>query len=292
MQKITPNLWFNGNATEAVDFYLSVFPDGKKRTTSFYPSEGLADFQKDMAGKELTIDFALYGHRFTAINAGPEFTPNPAVSFIVSCETKEEVDTLWSKLSDGGETLMPLDTYPFSEQYGWIQDKYGVSWQLIFTKPEGDERPKIVPSLMFVREKSGKAAEAREFYVAVFKPSKEGSVAYFEADTGMGQKKGDVLFSDFNLAGVWFAAMDGGNPHNFDFTEGVSFLIACEDQEEIDYYWNTLATDGGEESVCGWLKDKYGVSWQVVPKDMEDLMKRPDAFASMMKMKKIVIADF
>lgn len=295
LQKITPNIWYNGNAKEAVEFYKSVFPKSKIVSTSHYPNsaeEGLADFQLNMAGKELAINFELFGFRFTAINAGPEFIPNPSISFIIGSESKKEVDTLWEKLSSYEKVLMPLDKYPFSERYGWIQDKYGVSWQLILTKPEGDARPRIVPSLLFVKEKSGKAKEARDFYLSVFKNSKEGATAYFEEDTKMGQKKGDVMFSDFKLDGTWIAAMDGGDPHDFDFDEGVSLSIACKDQAEIDYYWEKLTTDGGQESMCGWLKDKYGVSWQVVPANMDELMKKPNTYASMMEMKKIIISDF
>jgi predicted 3-demethylubiquinone-9 3-methyltransferase (glyoxalase superfamily) len=151
-QKITPNLWFDGNAKEAVDYYLSVFPDGKLISTVYYPNsteEGLADFQQNLAGKELTLEFELNGLRLVAINAGPEFK----------------------------------------------------------------------------------------------------------------------------------------------FNEAVSFSIACEDQDEIDYYWDKLS-DVPESEQCGWCKDKFGLSWQIVPKDMESLMKKPGAFANMMQMKKIVIADF
>lgn len=152
MQKITPNLWFDGNAKEAAEFYVSVFPNSKIVSTSYYPSseeEGLADFQKDLAGKVLTVDFELFGQRFTAINAGPEFK----------------------------------------------------------------------------------------------------------------------------------------------FNESVSFLITCEDQEEIDYYFEKLSSVP-ESEICGWCKDKYGLSWQVIPKGMDELIKKPGGFAKMMKMKKIIIADF
>lgn len=120
-QKITPNLWFDHNAKEAVDFYLSVFPESKIVATSYYPTEGLADFQKEFAGKELTIDFELNGQRFTAINAGPEFKFNEAVSFMIACEDQEEIDYYWQKLS----------TVPESEQCGWCKDKYGLSWQVV-----------------------------------------------------------------------------------------------------------------------------------------------------------------
>jgi len=123
-QKITPNLWFDGNAEEAVDFYLSVFPESKKLSTEHYPNsseEGLADFQQDLAGKVLTIEFELFGMQFTAINAGPEFTFNEAVSFAITCKDQEEIDYYWNKLSAVTE----------SEQCGWCKDQYGLSWQIV-----------------------------------------------------------------------------------------------------------------------------------------------------------------
>lgn len=148
MQKITPNLWFNGNAEEAVDFYLSVFPEGKIITKSYYPTEGLLDFQKDFAGKALAIYFELFGQEFVAINAGNEFT----------------------------------------------------------------------------------------------------------------------------------------------FNESVSFNIACKDQAEIDYYWDALTKNGGQESVCGWCKDKYGLSWQINPENIEEIMLTPGAWEKLLQMKKVDIA--
>jgi len=124
MKTITPNLWFDGNAQEAVDFYLSVFPDSKVVSTVYYPNsaeEGLADFQLNMAGKVLTIEFELSGNRFVAINAGPEFKFNEAVSFSIPCEDQNEIDYYWEKLS----------SVPQSEQCGWCKDKYGLSWQVV-----------------------------------------------------------------------------------------------------------------------------------------------------------------
>jgi predicted 3-demethylubiquinone-9 3-methyltransferase (glyoxalase superfamily) len=119
--KITPNLWFNNNALEAVKYYVSVFPDSKIVSTSYYPQEGLADFQKQFAGKELTVDFELSGNAFTAINAGPEFTFSEAVSFAVYCEDQAEIDYYWEKLS----------SVPESEQCGWCKDRFGLSWQIV-----------------------------------------------------------------------------------------------------------------------------------------------------------------
>jgi predicted 3-demethylubiquinone-9 3-methyltransferase (glyoxalase superfamily) len=123
-QKITPNLWFNGNAQEAVEYYVSVFPESKVVSTEYYPksaAEGLADFQLDMAGKPLVIEFELNGLHFTAINAGPEFTFSEAISFAITCKDQEEIDYYWEKLS----------TVPESEQCGWCKDQFGLSWQVV-----------------------------------------------------------------------------------------------------------------------------------------------------------------
>ncbi len=298
MQKITPNLWFDGNAKEAVDFYASAFPDGSVTSTMYYPKnaeEGLADFQLHMAGKPLAIDFELGGQRFTAINAGPEFALNPSISFMVNFDpskdeqAREHLDALWAKLIDGGEALMPLDTYPFSERYGWAKDRYGVTWQLILTNPSGEPRPFIIPSLLFAKENTNHAEEALTFYVSVFKDAKLGALNRYNEDTGPA-KAGSIMFADFTLAGQWFAGMDSGVEQDFTFNEAVSLAVACKDQAEIDYFWEKLSTVP-ESEQCGWCKDKYGLVWQIVPENMEELLKKPGAYANMMQMKKLVIAD-
>ena len=143
MKVITPNLWFDGNAKEAVDFYTSVFPDSKIVSTENYPEEGLADFQKDMAGKVLVIEFELSGSPFVAINAGPQFKFNEAVSFSIPCKDQEEIDYYWEKLS----------TVPEAEQCGWCKDRYGLSWQVV---PENmDElmkRPNAFANMMEMKK--------------------------------------------------------------------------------------------------------------------------------------------
>ena len=158
---------------------------------------------------------------------------------------------------------MPLDKYPFSERFGWVQDKYGLSWQLILSDPEGEERPFIVPSLMFVGEVAGRAEEAMNHYLSVFKNSKPGAIARYGAGQEPDQE-GTVMFADFMLEGQWFAAMDSAHEHHFAFNEAISFLVACDTQEEIDYFWERLSAVPDAEQ-CGWLKDKFGVSWQISP---------------------------
>ena len=123
-QKITPNLWFDGNAKQAVDYYMSLFPDSKITATEYYPAntaEGLADFQQDMAGKELVINFELNGQQFAAINAGPQFKFSEAISFSISCKDQQEIDYYWEKLS----------TVAQAEQCGWCKDQFGLSWQVV-----------------------------------------------------------------------------------------------------------------------------------------------------------------
>ena len=149
MQKIVPNLWFDGNAKEAVDFYTSVFPDGKITHTSYYPTEGLADFQAPLAGKELAISYELAGMRFVAINAGPEFKFNESISLSVECENQDEIDHFWEKLS----------AVPESEQCGWLKDKYGLSWQIVpanmdelMTGPDGSQNPKAFQAMMQMKK--------------------------------------------------------------------------------------------------------------------------------------------
>jgi len=142
-QKIIPNLWFNKTAKEAVDFYTSVFPNSKIISTAYYPSEGLADFQKEFAGEVLSISFELNGQRFDAINAGDEFKFTEAVSFVVACKDQKEIDYYWGKLS----------AQPDAEQCGWCKDKYGLSWQIL---PENIEELMKLPNSFDVMMKQKK----------------------------------------------------------------------------------------------------------------------------------------
>jgi predicted 3-demethylubiquinone-9 3-methyltransferase (glyoxalase superfamily) len=292
-QNIVPHLWYDKEANEAAEFYASIFPDSKitNKTTLHDTPSGDSD----------VVSFELWGQKFMAISAGPFFKFNPSVSFIVNFDptrekdAREKINEVWNKLSEGGTTLMPLDKYPFSEKYGWIQDKYGLSWQLILTNPEGEERPVIVPSLMFAGDKCGKTEEAINFYLSVFKNSKQGFIARYPQ--GMEpDKEGTIMFSDFMLENQWFAAMDSARDHKFSFNEAISFMVNCDTQEEIDYYWDKLSAFP-EAEQCGWMKDKYGVSWQIVPREMEEMMSNstPEQIArvtkAFLKMKKFDLAE-
>jgi predicted 3-demethylubiquinone-9 3-methyltransferase (glyoxalase superfamily) len=299
-QKITPHLWFDKEAKEAAGFYASIFPDSRVLSTTTLPDTPSGDSD--------IVSFRLWGKDFMAISAGPYFKFNPSVSFVVNFdslffasspspekEARASHDRAWEKLSEGGEVLMPIDQYPFSERFGWIQDQYGLSWQLMLTNPEGDPRPAIIPFLMFVGANCGRAEEAIDFYRSVFKDSKSGSVMRYGPHQAP-DKEGTIAFADFMLENEWFAAMDSALEHKFAFNEAVSFMVSCETQEEIDDYWGKLSAVP-EAEQCGWLKDRFGLSWQIVPKEMDEMMQKgtPEQIArvtqAFLPMKKLDLAE-
>ncbi len=281
MQKITPFIWFDNQAGEAAEFYASVFSGEIKHRTKMSDTP---------SGTVEVINIELFGQSFTLMSAGPYFKINPAVSFHVKCKTAEEVDEFWEKLSADGKVLMEIGKYPFSERYGWIQDKYGVSWQLIYFKENVSDQ-KITPVLMFVGKVCGKTEEAVKFYSSIFKNSRVGNIMHY--GPGEGDSEENVKYADFSLEGQKFGAMDSSHKHEFAFNEAISFVVDCKDQEEVDYYWHKLSYVPGSEQ-CGWLKDKYEVSWQIVPKRLNELLgedKTGKVTQAMLKMKKIVIKE-
>ena len=289
MQKITPHLWFDKEAVEAAEFYTSVFPDSKVASTM--------KMHDTPSGDVDIVGFQVMGYEFAAISAGPLFKFNPSISIMLNFDpsqdkdARQRIDEIWEKLSEAGKTLMPLQEYPFSERYGWIEDKYGFSWQLIYTNPEGEDRPLVIPSLLFVGDVCGKAEEASNLYLSVFQDAKRGAIARYPADSDP-DKEGTIMFTDFMIENQWFAAMDSAFEHDFKFNEAVSLMVNCKDQKEIDYYWQKLSAVP-EAEQCGWAKDNYGVSWQIIPANMAELMsENPEKTTpAMLKMKKIIIAD-
>ncbi|WP_427871150.1 VOC family protein [Leucobacter luti] len=298
-QKIIPNIWCNGNAEEAGAFYEGALPNTTSRVEARYPEEGLLDFQKHMAGKALTVSVEVDGTLLRLINAGPEFTPNPSISFLLNFDpllfggeevARAALDRTWAALSEGGSTLMPLGEYPFSARYGWVADKFGVTWQFMLTRPAGEPRPFVIPTLLFGAAAQNRAAEAIAFYTEVFEDAELGMQSPYGAPTGPAAAE-SLAFGEFRIGEQWFGAMDSGVDQDFTFSCGVSLEVQCHGQQEIDRLWAALSTVP-EAEQCGWLADRFGVSWQVVPDNLEELMQRPNAYEHMMGMKKLVIADF
>ena len=285
MQKITTHLWFDKEAKEAAAFYTSIFKNSRIRRTN--------TLHDTPSGSVDVVDVDLAGYRFTLLSAGPLFKFNPSISFLVSCETAAEVDALWRELSQGGTTVMELGKYPFSERYGWVQDRYGLSWQVMLAGTRPIEQ-KITPTLMFVEKQSGKAEDAIRFYTSIFRNSKIGHIMRYGKDEQPDQE-GTIKHAGFTLEGQQFAAMDSARTHGFAFNEAIALMVHCDTQKDIDYYWQRLSADPKAEQ-CGWLKDKFGVSWQVLPTAMDEMLasKDPQKIARVTKaflqMKKFDIA--
>lgn len=253
---IYPCLWLDSQARTAADFYCSLFTHS--RVVSDNP---------------LVTLFELEGQKIMGLNGGPKYRMNPSISLFVTCDTPEEVDRLWNQLMDGGQALMPLDRYPWCEHYGWCADKFGLTWQL-FLGDTAEVKQKIVPLLLFSDTQYGKAGDAITFYTSVFRNAAVETLERYGKDAP--QAEGHVMHSRFRLNDGVFMAMDGPGDHQFSFNEGISLVLPCENQAQIDYYWEKFISDGGEESMCGWCKDKFGVSWQVVPAELGKLMSDPE----------------
>jgi predicted 3-demethylubiquinone-9 3-methyltransferase (glyoxalase superfamily) len=296
MQKITPHLWFDKEAKEAAEFYASNFPNSKvKNITTLHDTP---------SGECDVVSFELAGQSFMSISAGPLFKFNPSVSFHVKCRTIQEIDALWEKLSKGGAVLMELGKYPFSEKFGWVQDRYGLSWQLSWQLIFGgasEIKQKITPMLLFVGQVAGKAEEAINFYRSVFSATggQDSSKVQFVQRYGKGEepdREGTVKYAHFTLLGQEFEAMDSAHKHNFNFNEAISFMVNCDTQKEIDYYWDKLSADPNAEQ-CGWLKDRFGLSWQIVPASLNKMMQTGTkeqiarVTQAFLKMKKFDIAE-
>lgn len=283
--QITPCLWFDNQAEEAAGFYTSLFRNSKIENISHYGKEGF-EVHGQKEGTVLTVEFQLSGQSFTALNGGPHFKFNPSISFYVICDTEEEVNFLWKNLSESGSVMMALDKYEWSERYGWLNDRYGLSWQISLGKIENTGQ-KFSPVLMFKGIQHDMAEEAVYYYTSIFPDSRVIHILrYFE---GENDTAGTVKHAQFSLRNQTFMIMGSSYPHQFDFNEAISFQVFCDTQDQIDYYWNKL-TEGGSEGQCGWLKDKYGVSWQIVPAILGKLMSNPEKAGRVMqaflKMKK------
>lgn len=276
---IFPCLWYDRDAKESADFYCTVFSG------------------EITAGTPMVVNIEIFGQKLMLLNGGPHFTKNASVSFMVICETEDEVQKYWDHLTEGGIVLMELGEYPWSKKYGWVRDKFGVTWQ-VYLSENNDLEQKIIPTLMFIHQNNGKAMKAMEFYTNIFPDSKIGSILKY--GDGIGNETHEIpeniQHAHFEINGYSFFCMDNSYDHQFDFNEGISMVVMTDNQEQTDHYWNNL-TNGGRESMCGWLKDQFGFSWQIVPKRLIELMNDSDqekahkVVISMMKMRKIIIQD-
>jgi predicted 3-demethylubiquinone-9 3-methyltransferase (glyoxalase superfamily) len=284
MQQIVPHLWFDKEAKEAAGFYTSLFKDSKINSVS-----AITDTP---SGDCVIVSFTLAGQNFMSISAGPRFKFNPSISFFTIFDREAEIDSVWGKLVEGGKVLMPYQAWPWAKKYGWLQDKYGLAWQLSMSEHH-QVGQKITPLLMYTGLVAGKTKEAIAFYTEIFPASKVDMIAGYEK--GEGDQEGFLKHARFRLCGQGFMAMDSSRKHDFNFNEAISLLVLCDSQEQIDRYWTALSADPNAEQ-CGWLKDKYGVSWQISPRIIGEMLSRGTeeqkkrVTQAFLKMKKLDIA--
>lgn len=284
MRKIVPHLWFDQEVKEAAEFYTSAFGADSQITN-------MTTLNNTPSGDTDIVSFVLEGQEFEGINGGPLFSFNPSISFIVNCQSAAEVDRLWNHFLVGGKVLMPLDAYPFSERYGWLQDRYGLSWQFMLNKHPIAQ--KFTPHLLFVGDRYGKAEEAIQFYKSVFQDATVREILRYEKGEEP-DVEGAIKYASINMEGLNFVITESAYEHKFSFNESISFMVYCDHQEEIDYYWEKLSAVP-EAEACGWLKDPYGISWQIVPKSMVKMMCTKDreqlnrVTQAFLKMKKLDI---
>ncbi len=271
-EQITPCLWFDGQAQEAAKLYCSVFNDAKI-----------------VAQSPIVTEISVSGHSITLLDGGPQYQPNPSISFYYICESMDELNRIWKAFLPEGDVLMELGSYPWGEHYGWIADKFGISWQLALGKIS-DVGQKITPCMLFTGREYGKADEAIEHYTSVFNDAKVEGILRYGADEHP-DKEGCIKHAQIELNGQKFMLMESAADHRFAFSEGISLTVHCETQAEIDHYWSLLTENGGKESMCGWLKDRFGVSWQIIPNVLGQIMSDPakagkaaQAFMSMRKL--------
>ncbi|WP_235295628.1 VOC family protein [Portibacter marinus] len=268
-KQISPCLWFNSNAREAAEFHCQLF------NGEIFEDNGL------------TVQYKLNDRLFTALNGGPQYEINEAISFMVYCGSDQEIERIYERLLENGKALMELGAYPWTRKYAWVKDQYGVSWQLDVDTINNAQN--IVPSVMFVNDQNAAIDQALDFYHRIFPTSSVLMKAEYEPSFGM--PEGAIQFAQHKLNGNIFSFMSSHVHHDWNINEAISFVLRCDDQDEMDHYWSSLIAAEAQEGQCGWLKDKYGVSWQVIPKNLGELLQNNESVERMLKMKKIVIAD-
>ena len=270
-KQITPCLWYNGQAKEAAKLYCSIFNDAKITAQS-----------------PIVTEVSIDGQNLVLLDGGPMYQPNPSISLFYICEEQREFDRIWEGLSKEGTVMMAADKYPWSDMYGWVSDRFGISWQISLGKMS-DVGQRITPCFMFTGKQYGRVDEAIEHYSSIFDTASVDGILRYGANEAP-DREGLVKHAQIALNGQKLMLMESAHEHTFNFTEGVSLTLHCDTQEEIDHYWNKL-TENGAESMCGWLKDKFGVSWQIIPTVLSKIMNDPEkagkaakAFMSMRKL--------
>lgn len=297
MQSINPCFWYDFDAMEAAELYQQALPNTSVVSTFHYPTEGLPAFQEGFAGLPMLVELSIDGFTISLFNGGDAFTPNPSFSLMLVFDPARNPDAeqalrhAWATLSREGKELMALGEYPFSPLYAWVEDKFGVSWQLITPgASQISTRPFVLPTFLFGPATQKPALAALNLYTEVFEDAKISTmIPYDEPPNSVGM--GGVVYSELQIADQWFVAMDANLDLGFSFTPGASLIVKCTTQEEIDHLWDGLSATPSAE-LCGWCRDEFGFSWQIIPETYQAaLCASPATYAAAMKMKKIIMAE-
>ncbi|CRH17276.1 VOC family protein [Carnobacterium maltaromaticum] len=256
--KFAPCLWVDNQVEEMTELYTKVFENGKPLKTLYFLEDAHGKI-----GDILTQSVQLANQEFILLNGGPEFKATPSISYMVTCTSETQLQVLWQELSEGGKLLMNLAIYPGVGQFGWLEDRFGISWQ--FSLDQSSSSQKITPCFMFSGEQYGNASRAVAEWIEVFQ---SGEILEHYSNEDLTTK-----LAKFTLHQQEFMAMDSAVDHDFTFSLANSFYVYCENQKEIDRLW-TAITSKGTEMPCGWMGDRFGVAWQTVTRDMDTMLDR------------------
>ncbi len=285
MQRFVPHLWYDGAAEEAARLYAGLVPGSSVGRIARFGKVG-QEIHGQPEGQVLTVEIDLGGTRVVALNGGPAFRFAPSFSLFVALPDRAEVDRVWAGLIEGGAALMPLDAYPWSPRYGWLRDRWGLGWQICQGDPAAAGRM-VRPCLLFGGEMAGRAEAAIAEWTGLFPGSRIGEPMRHETEPGL-------AYGPFDLQGEAFIAMDSRAAPD-GFTEAASIAVLCDGQAEVDRLWRALSA-APEAEACGWLKDRFGLSWQIMPSVVPGMMTGPDqgradrVMAALLPMKKPDIA--
>lgn len=284
MQTIIPHLWYNTEAKEAVAFYVDLFGGNVDWTYTITDTP---------SGDSDLIQFQLGNMTLAAISAGPYFKLNESMSLMVNVASKDEVTRLYQALSEGGRVLMPLGEYPFSPYYVWLEDRFGLSWQLSYA-PDLDKPYQFDICLLFSQGQVGLAQPMLDYYKDKLPQARLGRLSYYgEGEAAVEAAK--LNYAELLVAGQKMIVMDHGYGGEASFNEAFSLMVYVDSQDELDFYYDLLSAVP-EAEMCGWVKDQFGISWQIVPRmlmeayDTASPEKVKAVNAAVMTMKRLDIA--
>lgn len=254
MQTIIPHLWYDTEAKEAVAFYIELF--GGKIDWTYTITD-------TPSGDSDLIQFQLGDMTLAAISAGPYFKLNESMSLMVNVANKDEVTRLYQALSEGGRVLMPLGEYSFSPYYVWLEDRFGLSWQLSYA-PDLDKPYQFDICLLFSQEQVGLAQPMLDYYKDKLPQASVGQLSYYgEGEAAVEAAK--LNYAELLVAGQKMIVMDHGYGGEASFNESFSLMVYVDSQDELNFYYDLLSAVP-EAEMCGWVKDQFGISWQIVPR--------------------------